>query len=651
MSDGKTIRVFFSYARSDRPRIEPIVAMLRDAGIDVWWDSDLRTGATFARETEMALDAVDVVIVAWSVASVASDWVKDEAGSGRDRGRLLPLRIGDVQVPLGFRQIQWFDLLRWNGRRDTPAAEALLAAVQRMAGQPPATPVSRPSPQRRWFRQRRASAAAAVVVMVAAAIMAAGVWTGDACRIAGVACPATTRNTIAVLPFANLSGAADQAYFADGLTEEMQARLTRFPQLAVTGRTSSFRFRDRRDSSAAIGKALGVYYLLDGSVRRDGNVVRVSAQLVDAQSGFQRWGATYDRELKNIFDVQAEIAEAVAAALQVKLLGDDGGALNRGGTIDPAAWDAFLQGRALFASGDSARIYRAALARFDAAIAADPDFAAAHAKRAIVLVSLANQFVAPGEMRGTYDEALASARRAVALGPTLADAQTSLAVALIEADRNFAGAGAAFVKALAAEPPGATTLLRYGLYSLRVGKTGEARDALSKAARLDPLDATAHRALGYAALRAGDYAAAIAAQQRALALNPGSIGAHAEIGKALLLQGRTSEARAAYALEPEAWERLTGEAILFARLGDASRAAAALAALRALPTGTTWYQQAQIHAQSGRLDQAFEALSAAYSAGDSGLNGVLADPFIDPLANDRRFRQILAKLGLAGLPG
>jgi TolB-like protein/Tfp pilus assembly protein PilF len=618
--------------------------MLRAAGIEVWWDSDLRTGAAFAGETEAALEAADVVIVAWSTTSVQSNWVKDEAGSGRDRGRLLPLRIDDVTVPLGFRQTQWIDLLRWNGRSDAPAAQALVAAALQLAGQPEAVLPPKIKQRPQWLTPARAG-------LVGLAILGLGttaaIWSGTACEVAKIACPApAARNSIAVLPFANLSGHADQAYFADGLTEELQARLSRFSGLAVAGRTSSFRFRDRRESSAAIGKALSVDYLLDGSVRREGNVVRVSAQLVDAQSGFQRWGATYDRELKDIFSVQAGIAEAVASALRVTLLGQDTQALSRGGTIDPAAWDAFLKGRALFSSGGGAEAYRAALARFDAAIAADPAFAAAHAARARVLVSLANQFVAPNEMRATYDAALASARRAVALAPTLADAQTTLAVALIEADRNFAGAGAAFAQAMAAGAQDATTRLRYGLYALRIGKTAEAKAALSDAARLDPLNPVAHRALGYAATRAGDFAMAIAAQKRALELSPGSVGAHAEIGKALLLQGKLEEARAAYALEPEEWERLTGEAILHARLGDTPRAEAALAALRALPTGTTWYQQAQIFAQWGKPAAAFAALAAAYSAGDSGLNGVLADPFMDPLAKDARFRQILRKLGL-----
>src|SRR4051812_22528788 len=251
------------------------------------------------------------------------------------------------------------------------------------------------------------------------------------------ALPAAARNSVAVLPFANLSGDPKQDYFSDGLSEEVLDALARLRQLQVAARTSSFSFKDKSVDVATIAGRLGVAYVLDGSVRRDGNLIRVSASLVDARTGFKTWSETYDRKLDDIFAVQQGIASAVAQPPQAGL---GGGALPRiatGGTSNTAAYDQYLRGRQLVDMSASEADWRQALAYFDAALAADPTYASAHASRAIALIALANAFLPADQLRPTYDQALASARRAVELAPDSADAQSTLAYGLVYANLDF----------------------------------------------------------------------------------------------------------------------------------------------------------------------------------------------------------------------
>ncbi|MEA3040169.1 MAG: hypothetical protein QOE79_2682, partial [Sphingomonadales bacterium] len=233
----------------------------------------------------------------------------------------------------------------------------------------------------------------------------------------GAALPAAPRNSVAVLPFANLSGDPKQDYFSDGLSEEVLDALAHIRQLQVAARTSSFSFKDKGVDVATIAQRLGVAYVLDGSVRRDGNLIRVSASLVDARTGFKTWSETYDRKLDDIFAVQQGIAAAVAQALQVRLGGGDLPRITTGGTSNTAAYDQYLRGRQLIDLSASEADWRQALAYFDAAVAADPTYASAHASRAIALIALANAFLPADQLGPTHDQALASARRAVELAP------------------------------------------------------------------------------------------------------------------------------------------------------------------------------------------------------------------------------------------
>jgi TolB-like protein/Flp pilus assembly protein TadD len=629
------LSIFLSYSSADRTRIKPIVEALQARGYSVWWDRDIAGGAAYARAIEAALKASQVVVVAWSKSAAESDWVRDEAAFGRDRTRLVPLQLDQTEPPLGFRQYQ---LVRMGaGKPSARQIEALVSAIEASAaaGPPHDSHVQGAAPR---LDRRRLLVGAAVAVPV----VAVGGW-----WLLGRGAAAPPAHSIAVLPLANLSGQPSEDYFSDGLSEELINALARLKPLEVVARTSAFRFKGSKAGAKEIGAKLGVAYILDGSVRRDGTLVRISTTLAEARTGFERWSQTFDRELKDILAVQSEIAQAVAEALKVRLLGADIAAFSLGGAANAEAYDAYLRGRRLFDRGGSEANYRAALAQFDTAIAADPAFSAAHAARARALMSIANQYTPPERLRATFDASLKSARRAVALTPDLAEAQATLAGVLTNANFDFAGAKAVWARAMVTGSGDADILYRYGQFSCEIGDFGPGLPAVRRATVLDPLNPRAFRALGYALFGARLYTETIAAMRQSLALSPSSEGAHAAIADALMLTGDLAGAGREYALEPLDWLRLTGQAILRRRMGDAPGAEAALKALMGDDAGVTLYQQAQVYAQWGQTDRALTALEVAYKGRDSGIVLMKADPMVDPLRREPRFIRLLGQLGLA----
>ncbi|MEA3001290.1 MAG: hypothetical protein QOH81_78 [Sphingomonadales bacterium] len=463
---------------------------------------------------------------------------------------------------------------------------------------------------------------------------------------AAVEAPRTVpRNSVAVLAFANLSGDAKQDYFSDGLSEEVLDALAHVRQLQVAARTSSFSFKNKAADVATIGGQLGVAYILDGSVRRDGNLVRVTASLIDAKSGFRTWSETYDRKLDDIFVVQQGIATAVAEALQIHLGGDESKQLARGGTANTAAYDQYLKGRQLVDLSASESEWREALGRFEAAIVADPNYASAHSARARALIALANAFLPADQLRTTYDAALESARRAAELAPQSADAQSTLGYALVYTRLDFAGAAAPFERSLQLGGGSADILIRYGIYACRTGKTARGLEALRGAVNLDPLNPRAHKSLALGLYAAHDFAGSMEAMRRALALSPKMTLAHSVVGDALLMRGDLAGAQAEYQLEPVAWARLTGLAVASAKARQESQARALLGQLVRQFGDSNVYQQAEVQAQLGDIDGAVAALRKARAVGDVGLAYVWTDPLLDPVRQDPDFKALIARLG------
>ncbi|HWN46014.1 MAG TPA: TIR domain-containing protein [Steroidobacteraceae bacterium] len=632
--------VFLSYARADQKQAAKLAEALEAAGLKVWWDTMIEGGAVFSKSIEAALSSSDAVIVGWSRTSVESDWVLDEAAKGRDFRKLVPVSFDGTAPPLGFGQYHSIDLSRWHGNADGAEIAGLIRAIASVTSKEipaltrPARGKSRPT-----FVTRRALLVSTSGLAIAGV---AGLIAWRRGLIGGSVQP--SGNSVAVLPFENLSGDADQAYFSDGLSEEVRATLARNIMLLVMAETSSGKFRDRKDDAKTIAATLGVAFLLDGSVRRSGEVVRVAADLIDGATGFSRWSRTFDRSMRDIFAVQSEIADAVASALAAQVTAADA-PVSSGGTTNIAAYDDYLRGRALYDLSSDEAAERAALARFDAAIAADPGYAAAHAARARSLTAIANQYGEVGQQDELYAAAIASAQRAIDLAPKFADAHSTLGLVLFQGRLDAHAAREPFENSRLLGAGDANVLARYSLYSARTGRKHEAADAMRRALVLDPLNPLIHRAAGAIQYAARKYADSIPPAERALSMNPKMSRAHAAIGDALLMLGRSSEARAAYALEPAQDVSLTGIAIVEWKLGNKEASRAAMTRLVADLGERVLYQQGQILAQWGESADALAKLERAHVMGDSGLIYARNDPLLDGLRNEPRFARLLASIG------
>lgn len=648
MSDADTRTgpptVFLSYCRADQADAARLAEDLGAAGVEVWWDHLIEGGAAYAKRIEIALEGAGAVVVLWSARSIESDWVLDEAARGRDLRKLVPASLDGTPAPLGFRQYQTIDLSSWRAGRDAESIPRLLRAVAAIGGGSPervaaSNPASTPSVD----RARRRLIAGGLVAMP----LLAGGWYAWK-RLVNGGRLENDGHSVAVLPFENLSGDAEQDYFSDGLSEEVRATLARNLALQVMAKSSSSRFRTRDQDAVDIARELGVAFLLDGSVRRSGDTVRVSADLVDGLTGFSRWSQVFERRLTDVFAVQSEIAWAVADALGVTLGGTTPSRESLsavGGTRVPEALDAYLRGRTLYDLSADEASERAALAQFDRAIAIDPDFAAAHAARARSLTAIAIQYGVPEALAGMYDAAIAAAERAIALAPDLAEAHSTLGFILFQGRLDARAARAPFERSIELGAGEATVLARFALFAARTGRHDAAQRTLSSALARDPLNPLIHRAAGNIAYAARRFEAALPPLEQALAMNPKLSRAHAAIGDSRLNLGDVEGALAAYGREPVADMRLTGLAIAHARAGRSEEARAAMAKLVADLGDRVLYQQAQVQAQFGALEAAFECLARARQLGDSGLIYARNDPFLDPLREDARFDRLLESLG------
>jgi TolB-like protein/tetratricopeptide (TPR) repeat protein len=638
-SGGEPTTIFFSYSRDDQKRARPIIALIERAGYSVWWDGLLEGGERFSRTTEAALEGSRAVVVLWSKTSVGSHWVHDEATRGRDLQHLVPLTIDGAEPPLGFRQFQTIDLTKSKLKPGDPAVESMMRAIAALHGTDAPPVAAKPATLSREVNRR-------LVIAGGAALVAAGAGTA---WWAGLFGSGPTINSVAVLPFANMSGDPKQAYFSDGLAAEVRSELSRNPLLQVVAQASSNKFRERSDDAKTISRKLGVSFLLDGNVRRSGDTVRVSAELIDGHSGFSQWSQTFDRPMADVFAVQDEIADAVTAALTAQVMkqssGSSGGGSKGDGTSNVAAYDAYLRGKDLFSQETDEASDRAALAKFDEAIAADPRYGLAHAARARSLTVIGNQYEQGTARRGVYDSAIEAAKSAVNLSPGIADAHSALGVALLYGRLDVRAARGPYDRSYALGKGDADVLSRYALYCARTGRFDEARLAITRAAGLDPLNARTFRLVGEVEYSARRYAQAIPPIERALLLNPKMAVARAAIGASKLMIGKIDEAKQAYASEPSSLFGLTGMAIIAQRQGQKADAQAALTRLIAEHGDNSLYQQAQIFAQWGEPDRAMAALANARTERDSGLIYMRNDPMLDPLRATPGFSRLLKALG------
>jgi TolB-like protein/DNA-binding winged helix-turn-helix (wHTH) protein len=513
----------------------------------------------------------------------------------------------------------------------TPEAEATVEAE----ATPPA--VESPSGKRLLWKL----AIVLVLVVVAAAVIGAYFRP----ERSGANAPSLNNTSIAVLPFADLSPAKDQEYFSDGLAEQLINDLAKVSGLKVVGRSSSFQFRGKDANLRDVERKLGVANVLEGSVRREGNHVRITAELIKADDGFQLWSQTYDRQINDIFAVQDEIAMATTEALQPKLLGGNGQpvASNLRST-NPEAYQAYLQANYLLGRGRSKEDLGKALAYTDMAIKLDAKYASAWALRATVqnwMASLSLTDATEGFRKARDD-----AEQAIALDPASASGYLALARIQLNYDWDWDIANTCLNKASALEPGNVEIFRIHGRLSEVLGNLDEAVKWAEEAAALDPLRPTDYLGLGYLLYEAGRYNEAQADLQKALDLNPQAAFAHVYLGKILIAEEKPQAALVEIEKEPNEWEKLTGLALAYHALGRERDSSAALADLIA-KHDTDWaYQIAQAYAFRGESDKSFEWLERAYKQRDPGLPLIKTEPLFKNLRHDSRYTELLKKMHL-----
>jgi TolB-like protein/Flp pilus assembly protein TadD len=452
------------------------------------------------------------------------------------------------------------------------------------------------------------------------------------------AAEAVSDKSVAVLPFADMSERKDQEYFSDGLAEELIEELGRTPGLKVIARTSSFSFKGKPDDIATIAAKLNVANVLEGSVRRSGTHLRVSTQLIRAESGQALWSQTFDREFKEVFAVQDEIAAAVVSALRVQLTG--GAIVARGhGTTNPEAYNAYLLGRQLHTQFTVASD-RPAIEAYQTAIGLDPRYADAYAD-----LAMSENFVADetGDL-SMGKAAEQAAQKAVELDPHLAMAYATRGFLRLNQHLDWVGADSDYRQALALEPANSRILTRYAFFFLLgVGRLNEAAVMFRKAIEQDPLDASTWSNLGYALMASRDYPAAFDAFHHALAIRPNPT-LNYNFAILQLIDGKPQESLATSQSNAEADYRNAGVALAEHTLGDAKASREALEKLTATGAAGAAYQIAEVYAWRGEKDAAFEWLERAHRQQDAGLTQTKFDVLLASLRSDPRYTALLRKL-------
>ena len=580
-------KVFLSYAREDASAAKQLAECIGRAGHQVWWDRQIEGGSRFSAEIDRELKNCDAVVVIWTKASIESPWVQDEAAEGRDSGRLVPVILGTEKPPLGFRQFQSIDFGNWDGESDPPALDALIRVLAQKGGQADAEPAS-------------------------------GKPVGKAPE---------RKQSICVLPFVNMSGDPEQEYFSDGITEDIITDLSKVSALSVVARNTAFTFKGQSLDVKDVAEKLEVDHVLEGSVRKAGNRVRITAQLIDGKKGDHLWADRYDRDLTDIFTIQDEISKEIVAALRVKLLPAEKRAIETRGTSSVEAYNLFLMARQQWITGSSGDIRRdETIVRIcKQALTFDPDYAQAWA-----LMSLAQSQLRLWHARD--EDALPAAERAIAIDPNIAEARCVKAHMLEEQGRSEE-AKAEIETALRLDPESWEVNREAARLLFRQGQIHEAIPYFQKATQL--VDADWHNAgmLATCYHETGDVdqlrrAAQMTAErvEKALAKDPSNASALASGAGALATLGEYQKAKdwvdRALLLDPDnILMRYNLACALAVDIKDSDRALEVLTPYFERTVSRTQLQHAEV------------------------------DPDLDPIRNDLRFKQMMSaakeRLGMA----
>lgn len=571
-------KVFLSYAREDAAAAKQLAECIGRAGYQVWWDHQIEGGSRFSAEIDRELKNCDAVVVIWTKASIESPWVQDEAAEGRDSGRLVPVILGTEKPPLGFRQFQSVDFGDWNGEADPPALDALIRAIAQKGGEPQAAPVSGKSAGKSQAR----------------------------------------RTSICVLPFANMSGDPEQEYFSDGITEDIITDLSKVSALSVVARNTAFTLKGQSLDVKEVAQKFEVDHVLEGSVRKAGNRVRITAQLIDGKKGDHLWADRYDRDLTDIFAIQDEISKEIVAALRVTLLPEEKRAIETRGTSSVEAYNLYLMARQQWITGDFSDLRRdETIVRIcKQALSFDPDYA-----QALALMSLAQSQLRL--MHGKDVDALPTAERALAINPDIAEAHCVKAQLLEEQ-----------------------------------GKHDEASAEMDEALRLDPESWEVNREAARLMFRRGRVREAIPLFEKAASLmqndwhNPMMLTTcYQSVGdqESLLRCARLAVERAemAVAKDPTNSQALAGGSTALALIGEEGRARDWIERALLVDPDNIVMRYNLACAFAARLedrDRAIEVMETYFERVVSAtlIRHLEADPDMDSIRDDPRFKEMLA---------
>ncbi len=508
-----------------------------------------------------------------------------------------------------------------------------------------------------------------VAILIIIALLAGWWWMQRSSKneqlVAAHAVGAAPTNTpdqksVAVLPFVNLSDDKGSEYFSDGVSEELLTVLQKIPGMHVAARTSAFSFKGKNATAQEIGQKLGMAHLVEGSVRKSGDAVRIAARLTRADTGEELWSENFTRDLKDVFAVQSELAETIVAQVRDRLTGGAAAsadkqkiqaevqAAEKGGTKNVDAHQLYLQGR-FYENRHSEKSAREALAAYQQAVELDPGFALAWAGVAGTRVWLC-AFATEGGLK-SFDANLSSAReaaaRALAIEPDLPEALLARASIETNFDFNWNAAAQTLGKALELAPADPNIVIAAGNLEIARGNMDRGIELYRKAVDLDPVNPTARAFLAFNLAATKRFAEARAEYPRVVELNPAAPWAHAGLGLACLLEGKFEEAVAATEGEAGEWARLL--IVACARWGEKKipEADAALAMLTKDFAETAAYQIAEVHAYRGDKGKAFEWLERARRQHDGGLPSLRKDPLLTNLYDDPRWNAFLRTMGLA----
>lgn len=637
-----TSDVFISYAAPDATIAMAIVKALEKAELHCWIaPRDVNPGASYATEIVHAIDAaLAMVLVLTPDAAASPHVVREVERATSKRCPIITLRIDETSLPEDFEYFlnssHWMDASRANVAGAMPA---LVTATQRVLSGSAAIPMARTTPSAPTPHSGRRISRAVVFGVVATALAAIGLgiywkFVVPSRNRVTIDAPAVVDRSIAVIPFEDISDRQDQKYFARGVSEEILEKLSKIPGLKVIGRTSSFQYAGTQNDPRSLGKALGAGQILTGTVRRDANHVRVTAQLLRTADGSQLWTESFEREIVDLLDAQDDLAGGLARTMQISV---DSESLHAGRPTIPEAYDLYLKG--LHAADQISQASTGeAIAAFQQALNLDPKFAAAATELARAYSWMGQQaWILPKE---AFAKARQAAEAAIRLDPKLAAPHVVMASIHRVFDWDWDAADRELATAFALAPQEPAGLGEAACLASAKGDFSKARLLVRQALVLDPLNPDLWSTLGNVVeLGAGNFPAAEAAMRASVRIAPKGGTLHYWLGVSILMQHRYPDALTAFQQETMDDGQLEGMAMVYHALGKKSESDEATTAA-AKQDAVVWSSAvARVYAFRGESDRAFTWLQRAYDQRDEDLWMIKGDPVFARMSNDQQFTQ------------